>query len=331
MILLAIESSCDETAAAVFERGVGLRSSVVFSQVDLHARFGGVVPELASRAHIEKIVPVVDQALVDAHVTLADVEAVAVTHGPGLVGSLLVGCAYAKSLAFSLDVPLVGVNHIEAHLHSIFLEPDPPAYPYLALLVSGGNTALYRVDGVGDYRFLGQTRDDAVGEAYDKVSKMLGFGYPGGALIDRMAAKGDPARIAFPRAKVAGLDFSYSGLKTAIHRFIESDERGAVSDEDLAASFQEAAVDPLVDKSLAAARAERLRRIVLVGGVAANSRLRAKLAAAAARGGATSHVPALRYCTDNAAMIAYLGDRLLDQGRRDGWDLNVDPNLRISG
>lgn len=330
MRVLGIESSCDETAAALYDTEAGLRSTVVFTQEALHARYGGVVPELASRAHIEKIAPVVDEALARANASLADVEAVAVTQGPGLVGSLLVGCSYGKALAYSLGVPVVGVNHLEAHLLSIFLEARP-AFPFLGLIVSGGHTILHRVEDVGEYKFLGQTRDDAAGEAYDKVAKMMGLGYPGGAVIDRLAKGGDAARIAFPRAKLPGYDFSFSGLKTAVRHFLESPERGSVSDADLAASFQEAVVDALVSKTVAAAEAEGLRTIVVGGGVAANSRLRARLAEACRPLGAEAHFPSLRFCADNAAMIALLGGMLLQRGRRDGLDLNADPNLLIRG
>ncbi len=308
--VLGIETSCDETAAAVVVDGTTVRSSVVSSQVDVHARFGGVVPEIASRAHLEVIGPVIADALVEAglddRAAGAPVGAVAATYGPGLVGALLVGVSTAKALALVWDVPFVAVNHLEAHLYATILEqPDLPL-PAVVLLVSGGHTLLVAMEALGRYRLLGSTIDDAAGEAFDKVARYLGLGYPGGPAIDAVAEQGDATAIAFPRAVVAGRhDFSFSGLKTAVINHVRKHPDADTAD--VAASFQQAVVDVLVAKSRAAADEIGARSVCLGGGVAANTQLRAVFAAAAAQDGRACLVPARRYCTDNAAMVASAG------------------------
>ncbi|MCA9648500.1 MAG: tRNA (adenosine(37)-N6)-threonylcarbamoyltransferase complex transferase subunit TsaD [Myxococcales bacterium] len=319
--VLAIESSCDETAAAVVS-GSTVRSSVVRSQIEIHGRFGGVVPELASRHHLGAVVPVVDEALERAGVSLSELDAIAVTEGPGLVGALLVGVQMARGLATARGLPLVGVHHMEGHLWSAFLgdstRPARPFVPHLALLVSGGHTELVDVAGLGRYRMLGATRDDAAGEAYDKVAKLLGLGYPGGPVIDRLAAEGDPEAIAFPRAMADRdtLDFSFSGLKTAVRVHVDRhgppDSRAALAD--LCASFQAAVVDVLVLKARRALRRHGRDRLHIVGGVAANAGLRrAAQQAAAAHGFQFEAVP-LRYCGDNAAMIGAAAAARIEAG-----------------
>lgn len=325
MVVLGIESSCDETAAAVVRDGRSLLSSVIASQVDLHARYGGVVPEIASRHHIEAVVPVISQSLDDAGVSLAEIEGVAVTRGPGLIGSLLVGLSVAKALAFARRIPLVGVNHLEGHVAAIFLTENPPAFPFVALVVSGGHTTIYLVEAFRRFTILGQTRDDAAGEAFDKAAKLLDIGYPGGVVIDRLAKEGNRTAVAFPRAMKDGLDFSFSGLKTSLLMHLK--KRGASPGpgeiNDLAASYQEAIVDVLVEKTLRAAAITSVSRVVVCGGVAANSRLRDRFGNDAARAGIEFFVPPPVLCTDNAAMIAVVGGHLLQEGRRDCLDLNA--------
>ena len=325
MVVLGIESSCDETAAAVVRDSRSLLSSVIASQVDLHARYGGVVPEIASRHHIEAIVPVILQALDDAGVSLAEIEGVAVTRGPGLIGSLLVGLSVAKALAFARQIPLVGVNHLEAHVAAIFLIENPPAFPFVALVVSGGHTTIYLVEAFRRFTLLGQTRDDAAGEAFDKAAKLLDIGYPGGVVIDRLAKEGNRTAVAFPRAMKDGLDFSFSGLKTSLlmHLKKKGASPGPGEINDLAASYQEAIVDVLVEKTLRAAAMTSVSRIVVCGGVAANSRLRDRFSNDAARSGIEFFVPPPVLCTDNAAMIAVVGGHLLQEGHRDCLDLNA--------
>jgi N6-L-threonylcarbamoyladenine synthase len=301
--ILGIETSCDETAAAVVDDGRTIRSSVVSSQVDLHARFGGVVPEIASRAHAELVSGVIAEALVEAGTDFADVDAVAACHGPGLAGALLVGVSAAKALALTLDIPYVGVNHLEAHLHAAWLEDPDVELPLAVLIVSGGHTMLVVVEGDARYRLLGQTVDDAAGEAFDKVARFLGLGYPGGPAIDRLALDGDPTAIAFPRPMLHdGFDFSFSGLKTAVLNHVRRHPDVEVAD--IAASFQEAVVDVVVTKLLAAADLAGAPTLVIGGGVAANSRLRTRVLEEAERGGRRAMLPSLALCTDNGAMIA---------------------------
>ncbi len=310
VLILGIESSCDETAAAVVADGRSILSSVVASQVALHRDYGGVVPELAARRHIEAINPVVAEALRQAGVAATVLDAVAATQGPGLVGALLVGFCFAKAFAFGLSKPFYGVNHLEAHVHALFLCPDPPPFPFVALLVSGGHTSLFHVSGALTFRLLGRTRDDAAGEAFDKVAKMMGLGYPGGAAIEHLALRGVPGRIRFPRALLedGGLDFSFSGLKSAVSRYLQTrPEALERQPADIAAEFQEAVAEVLALKTVRAARQSDCRRVALVGGVAANSRVRECLRAHAQAAGLVLHVPPPALCGDNAAMVAAAG------------------------
>lgn len=321
MLILGIDTSCDDTSAAVVEDGKKILSNIVSAQESIHAIYGGIVPELASRRHIEMIWPVVDEALKAARVGLDGLAAIAVCYGPGLIGSLLVGCSFAKAISFSKAIPLVPVNHLEGHIFSCFLEETSPEFPFLSLIVSGGHTSLYRVDGFGAYRELGRTRDDAAGEAYDKVSKVLGLGYPGGPAIDRIAQEGNPVAIDFPRAYLPdSLDFSFSGLKTAVFNYLKSLPR--VSANDICASFQRAVVDVLVRKTEWAMQKEGIRRITLSGGVAANSGLRRGFRRMAEEKGADVFMPSIQYCTDNAAMIAAAGYHHYESCDIAGMDLN---------
>jgi N6-L-threonylcarbamoyladenine synthase len=326
--ILAIETSCDETAAAVVEDGRTVKSSVVSSQVDLHARFGGVVPEVAGRAHVDLLTPVVEEAMLTADVIPADVDAVAATIGPGLIGSLLVGVSAAKAYALAWGVPWIGVNHLEGHLHAAFLEDPDVALPAVVLLVSGGHTLLIHMREPGRYQLLGQTIDDAAGEAFDKVARYLGLGYPGGPAIDRLAGEGDPAAIAFPRGlRRDGFDFSFSGLKTAVITHVRN--HPDVATADVAASFQEAVVEVLVEKMMAAAAAVGARSVCLGGGVAANSALRERTFTAARGAGLAAFVPSRAMCTDNAAMV---GATAWYRLRIDGptpLSAAANPNLRI--
>jgi N6-L-threonylcarbamoyladenine synthase len=340
VIVLGVETSCDETAAAVVDGG-RVRSSVVASQVELHGPWGGVVPELASRRHLEAVLPVMRAAAERAGLAgLEAVEGVAVTQGPGLVGALLVGLAAAKGFAYARRLPFVGVHHHEAHLHAIRLERPELDYPFVGLLVSGGHTSLHLASGLGRYRLLGRTVDDAAGEAFDKGAKLLGLGYPGGAAIDRLARDGDPASVRFPRARLGPpggpepLDFSFSGLKTALRQRLEREgvpEAGSRALADLVAAFQEAIVEPLVEKAVQAARAAGVRRLVVAGGVAANSRLRERLAESCAAEGLELFAPSLHLCTDNAAMVAGLGEAYLLAGRRSSWDADARPDWAMTG
>ncbi|MDD5712498.1 MAG: tRNA (adenosine(37)-N6)-threonylcarbamoyltransferase complex transferase subunit TsaD [Smithellaceae bacterium] len=323
MLVLAVESSCDETAAAVVADGGKVLSNVVASQVEIHARYGGIVPEIASRKHIEAIGPVVSEALEKAGIASSGVEGVAVTRGPGLVGSLLVGLSFAKAFAFARDLPLVGVNHLEGHIAAIFLTDHPPVFPFVALVVSGGHTNIYLVRGVQEFKILGQTRDDAAGEAFDKAAKLLGIGYPGGVVIDRLAKDGDRNWWPFPRAMRESLDFSFSGLKTSLVTALKKRAFREGELPDLVASYQEAIVDVLVSKTIEAAHREQVKTIVVCGGVASNSRLRERFKENAVAAGVEVLVPPPSLCTDNAAMIAVVGNWLLEAGRRNGLDLNA--------
>ena len=333
MKILGIETSCDETAAAVVEDGRRALSDVVATQIELHRRWGGVVPELASRNHVMQVMPVVDEALGRAGVAPADLDGVAVTSGPGLIGALLVGVQVAKALAFAWDKPLARVNHLEGHLVASFLAERPPEFPFLGLVVSGGHTSLYAAEAFGRYRLLGATRDDAAGEAFDKGAKLLGLPYPGGIAIDRLAKEGDAGAVRFPRAIVRGseLDFSFSGLKTALLHHVRKHgvpEGKALAD--LCASYQEAIVGALVQKLFRAARMYQFRRVVLAGGVAANSRLRAAVAARAAEyDDVEVFLPAPKLCTDNASMIAVAGTHALRRGEREGPGLAADAGWRL--
>lgn len=335
MIILGIDTSCDETSAGVVREGREVLSHVVHSQVAFHRPHGGVVPELASREHVRQILPVAEEALASADLDVTDLDGLAVTMGPGLVGALLVGLTYAKALALSHSLPLVGVNHLEGHILSIFLEPDPPPFPFVVLTVSGGHTSLYHVLDFGQYRLLGQTLDDAAGEAFDKVAKMLGLGYPGGPVIEQLARKGDTSRIAFPRAYLgpASLDFSFSGLKTAVHMMVKAWTEGdpaweGIQAEEIAASFQEAVVDVLVRKALEACRRTGAQSLVAAGGVVCNGRLRARLKEACREANMAFACPRPEYCTDNGAMIALAGYYRLRNGET--HDLWTDVRAKLA-
>ncbi len=327
-VILGIESSCDETAAAIVIDGRDVRSNVISSQIDLHAEFGGVVPEIAGRAHEQQIVGVVRSALAEAHMTAADVDAVAVTVGPGLIGSLLVGVSAAKALALVWDVPFVGIHHLEAHFEAALLEDPTLEPPLLIVLVSGGHTMLVAMDGDRRYQLLGRTVDDAAGEAFDKVARYLELGYPGGPIIDRMAAIGDPTAIAFPRPMLRdGLDFSFSGVKTSVINHVRAHPGGDLND--IAASFQAAVVDVLVTKARRAADHIGARGICLAGGVAANSGLRAAISQACEADGRRALLPRRDLCTDNAAMVAAAGWWRLAKHGPDGLDTSADPRQQV--
>jgi N6-L-threonylcarbamoyladenine synthase len=339
MLVLGIESSCDETAAAIVRDGREMASSVISSQVDIHKRFGGVVPELASREHLDKIVPVVEEAFVRAGIEKREIDGIAVTVGPGLVGSLLVGVSYAKAMAFALDKPLVGVNHIEGHVYSVVFENPPVEYPAMALIVSGGHSNLFVVPEPGKYRVVARTRDDAAGEAFDKVAKMLGLGYPGGPVIERLALEGDPKSVPFsvPRMGDGRPDFSFSGLKTAVARYVreegirpvESGEEPSRAIKNLAASFQSIVVRSLTSTMERLSEEHRPRNLIVAGGVACNGALREASQAVAGRLGIPVFFPSRHLSTDNAAMIAAAGTVKLQAGERAGWELNADVSLRL--
>ena len=323
-IVLGIESSCDETSAAVFADEWDLRSNVIASQTELHAPFGGVVPEIASRRHVELITRIIQEALDEAGVELRDLDGIAVTHRPGLIGSLLVGVTAAKSLSLALDIPLVGVHHIEGHVFSSWVSDRKATVPSVALIASGGHTELYYVRDLHSYEVLGRRRDDAAGEAFDKGARVLGLGNGGGAALDRLARTGDPKAVFFPRARTEPpLDFSFSGVKTALIRTLR--EQPDLAAADVAAGYQAAIVDVLIEHSLEAARLTGARHIQVGGGVAANSRLKEGLTQQAQRRGITVSFPPLALCTDNAAMIAAVGHSLLSRGTANGLDLETYP------
>jgi len=328
-LVLGIETSCDETAAALVMGGYDVVSSAVSTQIDLHAQFGGVVPEIASRAHLDLVNPMIAQAIVEAGVPDSRIDAVACTVGPGLIGALLVGVSAAKALALTWGVPFVGVNHMEAHLYAAFLEDPTLEFPLVVMLVSGGHTMLIEMQGHGHYRLLGQTIDDAAGEAFDKVARFLGLGYPGGPAIDREATQGDPTAIHFPRAMLNdGLDFSFSGLKTSVMNHVR--KHPDVGTADVAASFQTAVVDVLVTKARRAAEQVGAKGLVLGGGVAANSLLRERFLDVCAQSGIRGFLPSRAMCTDNAAMIAAAGWHRLRSDGPTGLDMGALPNLRLS-
>lgn len=331
--ILAIESSCDETAAAVVRNGNEVLSNVIYSQIDLHTVYGGVVPEIASRKHIEKINQVVDKALADAELSLGDIDGIAVTYGPGLVGALLVGVSFAKSLSFATGIPLIGVHHIEGHICANYIENKDLKPPFMALVVSGGHTHLVKVADYGVYEILGRTRDDAAGEAFDKVARAIGLGYPGGPKIDRVSKEGNPQAIVFPKAKVndSVYDFSFSGLKSAVLNYLNQAEMKGeeINVPDVAASFQKAVVDVLVDHTIIAAKEYGFNEVALAGGVASNSALRAAMEDACAKNGISFYRPSPIFCTDNAAMIGVAGYYEFIKGNRSDYHLNAVPNLKL--
>lgn len=330
MLILGIETSCDETSASVVKDGKTIVSNIIISQDEIHAPFGGIVPELASRKQLESIGLVAKEALDKANIPLKKIDAIAVTYGPGLAGSLLIGVEFAKALSYSLSIPLVGVNHIEAHLYANFLEGYKINFPYIGLIISGGHTSLFYVKDFLSYSFLGQTRDDACGEAFDKGAQILKLGYPGGPIIDRISKTGNPSAIKFPRARLENpFDFSFSGLKTSLLRYVE--KKGKITKEelpDIAASFQEAIVDSLVKKTILAAEHKKVDTIVVGGGVAANSRIRFKMQQEAKNRNLKVYFPEqLKLCTDNAAMVAGLGYWMLKKDLVSSLSLDAKPNL----
>ncbi|GAB6179604.1 tRNA (adenosine(37)-N6)-threonylcarbamoyltransferase complex transferase subunit TsaD [Desulfotomaculum defluvii] len=331
--ILGIETSCDETSAAVLVDGVDLRSNIVASQIEIHKKFGGVVPEVASRKHLENVHPVIIEALDKAGINLADLDAVAVTYGPGLVGALLVGVAAAKAMAYSLDIPLIGVNHLEGHIAANFLAQPDLQFPLLCLVVSGGHSDLVYLPNRGEYKLLGRTRDDAAGEAFDKIARSMGLGYPGGPLIDKLAKMGNPQAIRFPRAYLeeGSFDFSFSGLKSAVLNYLNRAKmlNEEINQADLAASFQRAVVEVLVDKTIQAARQTGVKTLVVAGGVAANQGLRELLQERAPSVGCQVFFPPLNLCTDNAAMIACAGYYKFLRGDFAPLTLNAVPGLPL--
>ena len=333
VLILAIESSCDETAASVVKNGREVLSNVISSQIALHTLYGGVVPEIASRKHIEKINQVIESALAEADVTLEEITAIAVTYGPGLVGALLVGVAEAKAIAWAAKKPLVGVHHIEGHVSANFIENPDLEPPFVCLIVSGGHTHLVIVKDYGEFEIIGHTRDDAAGEAFDKVARAVGLGYPGGPKVDKAAREGNPHAIEFPRAKVGDnpYDFSFSGLKSAVLNYINHAKMTGeeICVPDLAASFQNAVVESLVSRAIMAAKEYGYDKLAIAGGVASNSALREGMKAACEKEGIRFYHPSPIYCTDNAAMIGAAAYYEYQKGARSGWDLNAVPNLKL--
>ena len=333
ILILGIESSCDETAAAVVKNGREVLSNVISSQIELHKLYGGVVPEIASRKHIEKINQVVEEALKDADVTLDDLDAIGVTYGPGLVGALLVGVSAAKAISYAKKIPLVGVHHIEGHISANYIENKQLEPPFVCLVVSGGHTHLVIVRDYGKYEIIGKTRDDAAGEAYDKVARAIGLGYPGGPKIDKLSKEGNPDAIKFPKAKIedAPYDFSFSGLKSAVLNYLNAAKMKGenINDADLAASFQKAVCDVLVEHAIRAAKEYGFDKLAIAGGVASNSTLRASMEKACAENQIQFYHPSPIFCTDNAAMIGAAAYYEFLAGTRHGWDLNAVPNLKL--
>ena len=333
ILILAIESSCDETAASVVKNGRTILSNVISSQIELHKLYGGVVPEIASRKHIEKINQVTEQALADADVTLDDLDAIGVTYGPGLVGALLVGVAEAKAISYAKRLPLVGVHHIEGHVSANYIENPELEPPFLCLIVSGGHTHLVIVKDYGEFELLGRTRDDAAGEAFDKVARAIGLGYPGGPKIDKLSDEGNPDAIVFPKGKIDGApyDFSFSGVKSAVLNYLNQAKMQGreVDAADLAASFQKSVVEVLVEHTIQAAKDYHMDKVAMAGGVASNLHLRAAMEKACQEEGLRFYRPSPIFCTDNAAMIGVAAYYEYQKGTRHGWDLNAVPNLRL--
>lgn len=333
ILILAIESSCDETAAAVVKNGRSVLSNVISSQIDLHKLYGGVVPEIASRKHIEKINQVIEEALKEADTTLDDLDAIAVTYGPGLVGALLVGVAEAKAISFAKSIPLVGVHHIEGHISANYIENLDLEPPFLCLVVSGGHTHLVVVKDYGEFEILGRTRDDAAGEAFDKVARAIGLGYPGGPKIDKLSKQGNAYAMDFPKAKVADApyDFSFSGVKSAVLNHLNKCKMMGepIVEADIAASFQRCVVEVLVDHAIAAAKDYHISKLAIAGGVASNQTLRSAMKQACENNGIQFYHPSPIFCTDNAAMIGVAGYYEYIKGTRHGWDLNAVPNLKL--
>lgn len=333
ILILAIESSCDETAAAVVKNGREICSNIISSQIELHKLYGGVVPEIASRKHIEKINQVIEEALDAAGVTLDDLDAVGVTYGPGLVGALLVGVAEAKAISYARKLPLVGVHHIEGHVSANYIEHPDLEPPFMCLIVSGGHTHLVIVKDYGEFEILGRTRDDAAGEAFDKVARAIGLGYPGGPKIDKLSKEGDPTAIRFPKAKIEDgpYDFSFSGVKSAVLNHLNHCrmQNLEIREADIAASFQKAVVDTLVEKAVKAAGEYKMDKLAIAGGVASNGSLRAAMDRACEKAGLRFYYPSPIYCTDNAAMIGVAAYYEYKKGTRHGWDLNAVPNLKL--
>ena len=334
MFILAIETSCDETAAAVVKDGSEILSNIISSQVEFHKKYGGIVPEIASRKHIEVINPIIQEALDTAKVSFKDLDAVAVTHGPGLIGSLIVGLSAAKSIAYALNIPLIGVNHLEAHIYANFLAPGTQhPFPFICLVVSGGHTMLVLVEGHGKYKVIGRTRDDASGEAFDKVARFLGIGYPGGPIIDKMAKEGNPKAVNFTRPMINdGFDFSFSGIKTAVVTHAKRQTIPPTQPQpinDLVASFQQAVVDVLVTKTIRAAKKYKCKNIALAGGVSANSQLRKDMEERGRGEGIGLMIPPLVLCTDNAAMVGARAYYLLKEGKTSDFELPAVASLRL--
>ena len=333
ILILAIESSCDETAAAVVKNGREVLSNIISSQIALHTLYGGVVPEIASRKHIEKINQVIEEALKEANVTLEDIDAIGVTYGPGLVGALLVGVAEAKAIAFAANKPLVGVHHIEGHISANYIENKELEPPYICLVVSGGHTHLVVVNDYGDYKVIGRTRDDAAGEAFDKVARAIGLGYPGGPKVDKLSKEGNADAIKFPRANVEGapFDFSFSGLKSAVLNHINMCQMKniEINEADIAASFQKSVVDALLSRALLACEEYGMKKLAIAGGVASNSAIRSAFEEECKKKNIEFYHPSPIFCTDNAAMIGVAAYYEYINGTRHGWDLNAVPNLKL--